>query len=210
MFIRCLLILMFVVMFELFVVIVFRQVGFCIYWLSNQGSVGFYEMFILVFVEEVDECYYVNSVDYCGWGMLDGDLLFLFKKVFVWWEDKQFIVLYMLGSYLYYVDCYLLEFVWFQLSIGCDDQFDIWWLIDVDQLCNVYDNSVFYIDFVIDSVIVVLEDYGGVVMLFYVVDYGEILFDGICKKVGYGFVVVVNYCIFVVIWVLILWCLFVL
>src|SRR5690606_32736690 len=98
----------------------------------------------------------------------------------------QFIVLHTMGSHFNYAHRYPDDYDVFQPSLMSLKAANLHDRAQKEHLNNSYDNSVVYTDWIIDSLIALLDAEGAMSYLFYIADHGENLFDGDCDKSGHG------------------------
>ena len=168
------------------VVSAFSEAGFRTSWLSVQGVAGLHENPVLVYAKEADDVRFINLSDYKQRGALDGDLLEPFASLLRGPYGKQFIVVHTMGSHFNYAHRYPDDYDVFQPSLTSLKVANLHDRAQKEHLNNSYDNSVVYTDWIIDSLIALLDAEGAMSYLFYVADHGENLFDGDCNKSGHG------------------------
>lgn len=179
----------------------FRQAGFHSHWLSNQGTASEHETPVSVLAQQADEVQFINAADYRGPGSLDGDLLPRLAQALARQQPRQFIVLHMLGSHLHYAHRHPADAAPFQPALTRDQVPDIWRDGQRERLLNAYDNSLHYMDGVLDAAIRQLAALPDVeATLTYAADHGETLFDGRCGRAGHGFEAESNYRVPLFIW----------
>lgn len=149
------------------VIAAFGEAGFRTAWLSNQQHNG---SLIDFFGMEADRCkFLVDDEDV----HFDMDLCPELEDFLTANEDKPvFAVLHTYGSHFNYKERYPDEFARFLPDE--DMQAD---KANRQQLINAYDNSILYVDAMLDSVAAVLENCGRPAAMLYIADHGEDIFD---------------------------------
>lgn len=155
------------------IVSVFKEAGFSTYWLTNQVDEGH----IKIHLQEADKQYlYISDFRATKNIHRDMELVETLKKILSEPGDKKFIVLHTIGSHYDY-------------SVRYPDAFDILkpsnktvFSKSADKnfknvLVNSYDNSIFYTDAVVDSVISLVSSQNVHSSVTYLSDHGENLFD---------------------------------
>ena len=166
------------------VISAFREAGFRTYWLSNQQ----HEDSIDNFAREADEAIFMNvsALVMERDGKYDGKMLSPFKNLLSKDEQRQFVVIHLLGSHDAYEKRYPHEFDLFQPSLKTAPNLDYHNVLNKIAVTNTYDNSMRYTDHVLSELIHILDDVHGVSALLYSSDHGETLFDGSCNRSGHG------------------------
>ncbi|WP_435625414.1 phosphoethanolamine transferase [Flagellimonas sp.] len=161
---------------------VFHSAGFETFWISNQAQFGALDNIISSIAMKTDNPIFVNNVINSSPEALfskahDGKLLEPFNSALSKNDNNKLIVLHLMGSHNTYNKRYPPSFERFK---GKDSR--------KDRLIAEYDNSVLYNDFVVDSVLGILDEYTSsnknrVASAIYVSDHGENVFD---EKDGIG------------------------
>jgi glucan phosphoethanolaminetransferase (alkaline phosphatase superfamily) len=156
----------------------FKESGFKTAWLSNQsGKEVFSDGTITAHGKMADFCVfntyestYENRIHY------DERLLPILDSLLTHTKDHQFIVLHTLGNHWKYTQRYPKHFDYFQPS-GYTES-DLSPTIPYKTvLLNTYDNATRYSDFIIDSIISLVNKYNAVSTVTFVPDHGEDLFE---------------------------------
>lgn len=147
----------------------FREAGFYTIWLSGKNQTKPFRDFM----EEADTVEYTAGARtqslYAKW--LDGEMLPL-MDAYAGQHPRQLYVLHTMGSHWLYDTHVSDELCVFQPVVTNRDVRQN----TMEQLINSYDNTVVYLDQLIDSVIYRLEDYPAIVL--YLSDHGESLGEG--------------------------------
>nr|WP_299172535.1 phosphoethanolamine transferase [uncultured Allomuricauda sp.] len=161
---------------------VFHSAGFETFWISNQAQFGALDNIISSIAMKTDHPIFVNNVVNSSPEALfsrahDGKLLEPFNSALRKNDNNKLIVLHLMGSHNTYNKRYPSSFEHFK---GKDSR--------KERLIAEYDNSILYNDFVVDSVLVMLDEYtysnkNRVASAIYVSDHGENVFD---EKNGIG------------------------
>ena len=153
------------------IITAFKEAGFRTLFISNQVP---NRSLIDFFSEEADNRIDISPRE----GQLytdnrpDGDMLSYLRDVIAENDDNLFIVLHTYGSHFDYTKRYPAEFARFvpdhASAVNRENR---------DVVCNAYDNSVYYTDYVLDRVISLLDSARVCSVLFYCADHGEDLMD---------------------------------
>lgn len=154
---------------------IFHSLHFKTFWLSNQSPIGVWDNAIFNLAQISHTSVFVNS---------GGNTSFestyvssyderLFKPFRIALEDEsqnKFIVLHLMGSHSTYAKRYPQAFN--QFSDRSSKR---------ERIINEYDNSILYNDFVVDSLLNILEDYSNkrklISSAIYLSDHGENVYD---------------------------------
>ena len=167
------------------VVKLFENLGFSTAWLSTQKAVGDDNILLMLGMQAQNYIFGNNIAQNIGGGEIyDGYLLdFLDKEIAN--ENDNFVVLHTRGSHFLFDDRYPEEFKKFTPTCSKRKPKDC-----VRQdLVNAYDNSIFYTDYFISSVIDHLKNQNAI--LFYISDHGQFLgedniyYHGTPRKIEY-------------------------
>jgi len=163
---------------------VFSSAGFKTYWLSNQPQVGIWENMITVFAKKADDRRFFNTASNSSMEAMlstsyDSKLFAPFAEALSDKADRKFIVLHIMGSHSAYEKRYPSEFGIFK---GANKK---------ERKIAEYDNSVYYNDFIIDSLLNTLMRYSAsnkdnVVSAIYLSDHGENVYDAF-DNVGHNY-----------------------
>ena len=164
---------------------IFHSAGFLNYWISNQSPIGIWDNQITVFANKADKTVFVNlksnsSFEASTIRSYDSKLFKPFISALREESTKKFIVIHLLGNHSSYAKRY-------------PQKFNIWSGNNKEeQIIAEYDNSVYYNDYIIDSLLTIIKqeaisqketDY----MALYVSDHGENVYDEE-GKVGHDFI----------------------
>ncbi len=155
---------------------VFRSAGYKTYWISNQSPLGIWDNAVSNLAGTAHEAAYVNTTCNSSEEAVyipshDGKLFEPFRKA-VFTSDKQkFIVLHLMGNHSFYSRRYPKEFAVFDGGSTSQE-------IEI----NEYDNAILYNDFVVDSLLNIIQSYNkvhpkSVCSAIYVADHGENVYD---------------------------------
>lgn len=169
---------------ELGLVYAFKEAGFHTYWLTNQpyNHGHIYKLYSSA-AEYFKDVTHDFRKDY-----YDENLLKYFKEALQDKNKKRLIVLHTMGSHSRYNKRYPKKFSKF----SPDHEGAITWSsntikkIGREIFVNSYDNSIFYTDYFLGSLIKYLKDYSPNSLLLYVSDHGENLYDDEREMVGHG------------------------
>jgi glucan phosphoethanolaminetransferase (alkaline phosphatase superfamily) len=151
----------------------FKESGFKSYWISNQIDHGH----ISIHRDDADKKILMLQSSKSTTNIhLDAELLSKLQSVIDEPGDKKFIILHVQGSHYDYSVRYPNEFDKFkpsnkQISTLSNDY------KSKDIIVNSYDNSVLYSDYILDSVISMVNLKPVVSSVFFISDHGENLFD---------------------------------
>lgn len=173
---------------EASIVTVFKEAGFHTAWVSLQAPVGFHESPISVHAYEADEMIFLNPTDYRSHGQLDGAAIPALERVLSAAEDHDtFVIIHTLGSHFRYTDRYPVNFARFLPDRPSDRAAQLFRPEDREVLSNAYDNTIAYIDVVLNSIIGKLQARAGTESwMLYASDHGEALFDDCRMLSGHG------------------------
>lgn len=149
------------------IITAFKEAGYGTAFFSNQAR---NHAFIDFFAEEADTTVFLKD-DYKN--HYDTELLGLMKD-YISKSDKNklFIVLHSYGSHFNYVDRYPASSSHFK-----PDNSALAEAKNRKQLINAYDNTIVQTDFLLDSVINILDEKDCTAAMLYVSDHGEDIFD---------------------------------
>lgn len=161
---------------------VFQKLGYFTAWLGTQklssyyrftAHDGFYDSYDIQLLP--GGSFMLKMNDY------DAKLLPFFKKVLSK-KDKSFIILHSSGSHWNYEQRYPKEFAKFNPLCNSDTSFDALDCAANNSLINIYDNSIYYTDYVINEVISQLKDKNA--LFIYASDHGDSLGEN--DRYGHG------------------------
>tara|TARA_B100000809_G_scaffold47690_1_gene42361 strand:+ start:21322 stop:22926 length:1605 start_codon:yes stop_codon:yes gene_type:complete len=160
---------------------IFHSAGFKTFWISNQSPVGVWDNLVTVFAKKSDHCDFVNLVSNSSFEStlntsLDEKLFSPFQKSLSDFSNNKLIILHLMGNHSKYKKRYPSNYEIFQ---GEGDH---------EETIAAYDNSVLYNDFIVDSLIRMVEKKENEsISLIYLSDHGENVYDE-DNKVGHDFV----------------------
>lgn len=146
---------------------IFKQAGFHTAWISNQDQGSTFGHFI----SESDTTVFANAgkSDYVYSTWLDEELVPIMNSIFFPHPPLALYVLHSIGSHWYY-NTHVPEDKYYYQPITTNR---IIALNSIEQVINSYDNTVRYMDFFIDSVIMQVENKNAIII--YQSDHGEAL-----------------------------------
>lgn len=159
---------------------VIKESGYTSYWFSNQGQYGFWNNVIVKYAKLFDETYFCdelhtdkNKQDY------DEEVLTLREKYERKEVSPQFIVYHLMGSH---PDFRLRSPQKFKIftydNYSCaSDSYN-------SPILAEYDNSIFYNDFVVDSIISCYQDSNSLII--YLSDHALDLYQTDCEYAGHA------------------------
>jgi len=162
---------------------IFHSAGFKTYWLSNQSPIGIWDNMVTVFAKKADDYKFVNissnsSFEATMLTSYDSKLFRPFANALKEDIDKKLIILHLMGSHSKYSKRYPRDFDVYKGST------------DREQTIAEYDNSVLYNDFIVDSLIDILQasDVLNRAMnsLIYLSDHAENVYDEM-DRVGHDY-----------------------
>ncbi|WP_339334951.1 phosphoethanolamine transferase [Croceitalea sp. MTPC9] len=165
---------------------VFHSSGFETFWISNQSPIGFVDNVISGIARKSDYSKFVNAngnstAESFFARAYDEDLFESFESVLKNKRGKnKFIVLHLMGSHYTYNKRYPSNFNHFK---GENSK--------REKLIAEYRNSILYNDFVVDTILTILDKYtlseeGDVSSAIYLSDHGENVYDEM-NKIGHDF-----------------------
>lgn len=164
----------------------FRTAGYETYWLSNQAQFGFYENPISFYAADAQHVKFFNDQSYSGAGRYDGVMLPYIKNIVHSTVGKHFIVVHTIGSHFNYSYRYPPGFESFKPAMNPElfkgrtgDG------TPSEQLLNSYDNSIYYTDYIISSIINMVNASNASAYIVYVSDHSEDIDTAKqCKYIG--------------------------
>ena len=145
----------------------FKQYGYNTYWISNQGKVGKDESYITSLAMEADNQFFFNSFDY---KQAKSDLVIKdFLKQQKPPKDQSFYVFHLMGSHASYTQRYTKEHALFK---------------NPKSIIEKYDNTIFFTDYIIESIYTYFSQKNQTFLLIYISDHGEVVTP---HKYGHGF-----------------------
>ncbi len=162
---------------------VFHSAGFKTFWISNQSPIGVWDNLVTVLANKADVTRFVNissnsSFEAIMTSSYDSKLFKPFEKALADSTGKKFIVLHLIGSHASYMKRYPGEFDVFK---GNDSK---------QEIIAQYDNSILYTDFIVDSLLRILnksvKQNDEVASAIYLSDHGENVYDEL-NKAGHDY-----------------------
>jgi glucan phosphoethanolaminetransferase (alkaline phosphatase superfamily) len=160
----------------------FKECGFKTYWISNQGI---FNSELARFTLGVDKVYDLNSgIDFSG--NYDEKIFPYLDSVLNRNDEKQFIIIHLMGSHFRYNFRYPEKFNVFKP--GIDGAFDYMMIRpeNREKLVNIYDNSILYSDHVLSVIFDKIGATKTVSAAMFLSDHGENLFDDQRNLFGHG------------------------
>ncbi len=164
----------------------FKEAGFKTYWLSNQMSFGEFDTPISVFAKEADVTEFLNLGGFTNTSNYDQILLKPMHNAMLDPAPKKLIVLHTLGNHWNYSHRYPQAYDKWQPSLFGITNPAYTDLKNKQALNNSYDNSILYIDWMLEQVIAGLKEDHAMTSLLYVSDHGQTLYDGTCSLAFHG------------------------
>lgn len=165
----------------------YKDAGFKTVWLSNQGDKEiFWSGSITLHAKTAD----VSKFDFpqkkgdSVYNEYDERLLPPLDSLLRADSSDLFIVLHTMGNHWTYPDRYPQAFDVFQPA-GRSDAMNPFSANGKELITNSYDNSIRYADFIVDSVIRMVEKYNAVSAVTFLSDHGEDLFDSRSGKMNF-------------------------
>lgn len=149
---------------------VFASAGYTNYWISNQSPIGIWENLVTVFARKAEHSIFVNlsssnSMESTLTSSYDELLFRPTEKVLQENDSLQFIVIHTMGNHSSYKSRYPSKFNKFS---GEDKKL---------QTIAEYHNSILYHDYVIDSLLKIIEKNSDNAVVIYAADHGENVYD---------------------------------
>ncbi|MBT3208417.1 MAG: phosphoethanolamine transferase [Bacteroidetes bacterium] len=163
---------------------IFYSAGFKTYWLSNQSPIGIWDNLITVFAKKADHYRFVNTTSNSSFEAMfttsyDSKLFKPFANALSENVAKKFIVLHLMGSHSSYSKRYPTHYDVFN---GSNKK---------EKIIAEYDNSVLYNDFIVDSILNILDENdslheNSISSAIYLSDHGENVYDE-QNKIGHDY-----------------------
>lgn len=149
---------------------IFKSAGYTNYWISNQSPIGVWENLVTVFARKADHPIFVNlasnnSMESTLTNSYDEFLFSPLKKVLNKNDSLKFIVIHTMGNHSSYKNRYPNDFNKFN---GTNKK---------SQTIAEYHNSILYHDFVVDSLIKIINNETENAVVLYTADHGENIYD---------------------------------
>lgn len=158
---------------EVSIVSLMKQAGYRTYWITNQLTVAKNNTILTSFSQQADQKIYLNNGKTRDAKEFDGKVLEPFKRILSDPTDRKFIIVHLLGTHMKYAYRYPPQFEVFSGSGNLPQ----WVTEDQLSVINSYDNAVLYNDFVVSSLIDMLDAEHPNGLLVYFSDHGEDVFD---------------------------------
>ncbi len=165
------------------VIDVFHAADYKTYWISNQSPIGIWDNLVTVLANKTDSKKFVNissnsSFEATYTASFDSKLLKPFSQVLEEPAKRKFIVVHLMGSHSSYSKRYPETYDDFK---GNDSK---------SRTIGAYDNSVLYNDFIVDSLLKILDrvslENNIVSSAIYLSDHGENVYDEF-NRVGHDY-----------------------
>ncbi|MCB5186880.1 phosphoethanolamine transferase CptA [Methylobacillus caricis] len=150
-----------------------RQAGYKSFWITNHQTITKRNTMLTNFSKQTDQQFYMNNSRAQNSREYDGNVLNPFQEVLADPAPRKFIVIHLLGTHMKYEFRYPREYDQFRDRTGVP-------AVLTDQqakVYNSYDNAVLYNDFVISSLIKILNQKQMNSFLVYLSDHGEDVYD---------------------------------
>jgi len=149
---------------------VFASAGYTNYWISNQSPIGIWENLVTVFARKADHPIFVNlsssnSMESTLTSSYDELLFKPTEKVLQSSDSLKFLIIHTMGNHSSYKSRYPSKFNKFS---GDDDK---------SQTIAEYQNSILYHDYVLDSLLKIIEKNTKNAVVIYTADHGENVYD---------------------------------
>lgn len=162
---------------------VFHSAGFKTFWISNQSPVGVWDNLVTSFAQKADVTTFVNTTSNESFEAiyntsLDSKLFKPFNEALNDDAPQKLIVLHLMGNHASYAKRYPSDYNVFK---GQKDK---------EELIAEYDNSILYNDFIVDSILNMVNDVtisSEIASVLYLSDHGENVYDEL-GKVGHDYV----------------------
>ncbi|WP_417429511.1 phosphoethanolamine transferase [Halpernia sp.] len=152
---------------------IFHEANYYTAWIGTQSL----STPVIKRLERVCNYNYVLKMDTSSGNFYDGDILKNIQKVIDEKSNKKkFIIIHSLGSHFRYSNRYPSNFEKFKPNISKSGYSNIG-LEYKKELINSYDNSIFYTDYFLSSIIKKVQKANAVSGLIYLSDHGENLYD---------------------------------
>ncbi|MBW7869231.1 MAG: phosphoethanolamine transferase [Brumimicrobium sp.] len=153
---------------------IFSSAGYQTYWLSNQPPYGIWENKVTTLGKKAQHVQFLNlasnsSMEATLAASYDEKVLLPFQKILSQQVNNQFIVIHLMGNHTAYEKRYPSSFSIFSGNTS------------KEKTIAAYDNAVLYNDFVVDSLLHILQQYSEstnkIVSAIYLSDHGENVYD---------------------------------
>lgn len=164
----------------------FKRAGFHVTWISSQMKVGRHDTMIALQADLADEQIFVNKGSYSSTGALDGELIGIFDRSLGAPYRKHLIIMHTLGSHTPFARRYPKGFEVFTPTVPSAYRVVVSQPDLKESIDNTYDNTIVYTDWVLNNVILRLQDRSGLSALWYISDHGVSLPSDGCGPTGPG------------------------
>jgi heptose-I-phosphate ethanolaminephosphotransferase len=149
---------------------VFSSAGYTNYWVSNQSPIGIWENLVTVFARKANHPIFVNlsssnSMESTLMSSYDELLFEPIEKVLKKEDSLKFIIIHTMGNHSSYKSRYPTEFNKFKGNDG------------KSQTIAEYHNSILYHDYVLDSLLKIINQNTENAVVIYTADHGENVYD---------------------------------
>lgn len=153
----------------------FKEAGFKTYWISNQESYGSVGNVVAALASKADYVEYteVLTQDSRKFKKYDESLLPIFDKILKENNSKKFIVIHLMGNHMQYKERVPEKFKKF---VDKDDRFNEWQK-NKSKIVNDYDNSILYVDYIVNEIISKIKNENKKSYVLYFSDHGEEVYD---------------------------------
>jgi heptose-I-phosphate ethanolaminephosphotransferase len=154
---------------------VFSSAGFNTFWLSNQSPIGVYDNSLFNLAQTAENIKFVNKNSGSSFESMlkksyDELLLPELSKILANNGQHLFITVHLMGSHAAYSSRYPPKFEYFKNAAN-----------KKQKIINQYDNSLIYTDFILDSMLNLLNKFSSnantISTLIYCADHGDNVFD---------------------------------
>lgn len=161
----------------------FKEVGYKTYWLSNQND--FSAAIVRIHMMDADSVSCTTGSSDVS-ALYDEVLLPPFTQL-ASQNNNTFFVIHLNGNHWNYGKRYPKQFEKFGTAdINNVDRTEYFNVKDKQNITDTYDNSILYQDFILDSLMSIMEHFKKPACLLYVSDHGEDLFDDCRNRIGHG------------------------
>ncbi len=168
----------------------FKEAGFKTYWISNQESYGSIGNVVAALASKADYVEYteVLTQDSRKFKKYDEALLPIFDKILKENNSRKFIVVHLMGNHMQYKERVPEKFKKFTNK---DDRFNEWQK-NKSKIVNDYDNSILYVDYIVNEIISKIKNENKKSYVLYFSDHGEEVYDS-KDFMGHGQNMINNY-----------------
>ncbi|MCB1659401.1 MAG: phosphoethanolamine transferase [Pseudomonadales bacterium] len=143
---------------------VFKQVGFKVFWLSNQAKYGEFDSLISSYAQSADVVHFMNTHSYTMTAPdnFDENLLPFYQQALTDKAAKKLIILHLYGSH---------------------PDFEKRYPASANKFTSAYDNTIYYTDQILQQIINALQQHTELAAMWYISDHGLAL--GECHVHGH-------------------------